>query len=164
MKSQQDLAGILAAQNEIIAHWQSAGREGSLPGRGDINPGLLRAHLGSISILERDRDGATRLRLVGTRLREMFGADMRGLSLSEAGDTAVSMWETGLQAAFQSERPGYGIEDLGKTHHGWLRLPLAPLTDGGALVLCHDIILRKKSRERSFFPGHLPLMMQGATA
>lgn len=164
MKSQQDLAGLLAAQNEIIAHWQSACGDETLPERGAINPGVLKAHLGSISMLEIDGHGAVRFRLVGTRLREILGGDMRGHALDEASDPAISMWQTGLQPALQSQRPCYGIDDLGKSHHAWLRLPLAPLPGGGALVLCHDVLLRKKQRERSFFPGRLPLILQTATA
>lgn len=164
MTSQEDFAGIVAAQNEIIAHWKTARNGENLPGRSNIDPGVLRAHLGSISILEIDPEGTARFRLIGTRLRDILGSDMRGLCLEEASETAMEIWQTGLQHALESRRPVFGIEERGKAHHGWLRLPLAPLADGGALVLCHDVLLRRKSRERSLFPGRLPLILQSATA
>ena len=160
MKSQEDFAKLVAAQNEIIEHWQSARAGRRLPGRADINPGALKAHLGSISILELDGQGAARFRLVGTRLRERLGSEMRGCALEDASDEAARIWRTGLADACRLERPVFGIEDLGKEQHAWLRLPLASETpDGKQLVLCHDVLKRTASREPSHFLSRLPHLL-----
>ena len=160
MKSQEDFAGLVAAQNEIIEHWQSARAGRRLPGRADIDPGALKAHLGSISILELDEEGHARFRLVGTRLRELLGSDLRGCALAEASDIAASIWQTGLADACRLERPVFGIDDLGKDQHAWLRLPLASdPASGKQLVLCHDVLKRKASREPSHFLSRLPHLL-----
>jgi hypothetical protein len=75
------------------------------------------------------------------------------------------MWQTGLVAAARSDRPFYGIEDIGNHHHAWLRCPLASDAEGQAkLVLCHDVMVRKVHRERPFFMNRLPLVMRSVAA
>lgn len=157
MKSQSDIRWLIDVQNEIVDYWNSRREEGLAPSRRDINPGALRAHLSSISILELDPSGGATFRLVGTQLRQLIGADMRGKRIDELPDHFADIWRTGRDAFSACADPRQGIADLGDRHHAWLRLPLRACADdtAPALLLCHDIIRRKKPREyRSIFSFH----------
>ncbi|WP_026180606.1 PAS domain-containing protein [Henriciella marina] len=148
---------MIDAQNEIVDYWTSRRGDALAPSRSDIDPGALRAHLGSISILALDGAGAATFRLVGTQLRQLIGADMRGKRLDELPDEFASIWQTGRGTFTKDNRPDQGIADLGDRHHAWLRLPLRAFEEdtAPALLLCHDIIRRKKPREyRSIFSFH----------
>lgn len=158
MKSQTGFRGLSAAQKDIIAHWHQARDGREMPLKTDIDPGALRTHLASISMVEVDRSGAARFRIAGTRLREILGGEMRGRSLSELSRDKAEMWSLGLISAVERGEPVGGIIDRQKDRHAWLRLPLDPGPGIARLVLCHDVLLPSETRdERPGFSIFSPL-------
>ena len=148
MTAEAGFRGLNAAQKEIILHWTSARGNRAMPGKGDIDPGVLKAHLASISMVEVDYRGEARFRIVGSGLRKILGGEMRGRLLSELERDKADMWSLGLMAAIDRVEPVGGVIDRGNDRHAWLRLPLGS-TGATSLVLCHDVIMAHPSTERA---------------
>ena len=119
-----------------------------MPGKGDIDPGVLKAHLASISMIEVDYRGEARFRIVGSGLRGILGGEMRGRLLSELEPDKADMWSLGLMAAIDRVEPVGGVIDRGTDRHAWLRLPLAS-SGATSLVLCHDVNMAHPTTETS---------------
>jgi len=132
--------GLTDAQSDLISYWRKAHTVGIPPARESLDPGAIRGHLSSISIVEIGRDGQARFRLAGSKLRQIFGQDMRGRSLTELAPTAYEMWSLGLSCMLEQQRPLGGLIERGSDAHAWLRLPLQT-GPGGALILCHDSLI-----------------------
>jgi len=67
-------------------YWQSKCKWGRLPSRRDIDPAEMKGFLPSVILIEVERSGAGRrfrVRLMGTRLAEIFGQDVTGLYLDQ---------------------------------------------------------------------------------
>ena len=157
MKSQSDIFSLIDAQKEIVDYWNSRREDGLAPLRADIDPGALRAHLHCISILELDGQGGATFRLIGTQLRNLVGADMRGCRIDDLPEKHASIWRMGGLSLLEGCQPQQGVVDLGETHHAWLRLPLrhSAVDDAPTMVLCHDVLRRKKTRmSRPVFSLH----------
>ena len=156
MKSRSGFEGLTAAQRDIVSYWQSTTRDGALPARGDIDPGKLRAHLGSISLIEVDLSGEARFRLVGTRLQPLLGGDARGQSLSSLSADVSSLWSRDLERTINKQTVTGGVTERADDRHAWLRLPLDPGTNGLGLILCHDVFLKQKTEHISPFSSLFP--------
>lgn len=135
-----DFSGITDAQTELIQHWHACCNTGALPSRDCLDPGEIRAHLSSISIVQTAADGGTKFRLAGTSLRQIFGCEMRGRYLSELDQTTFEMWSLGLARALDVRQPIGGLIKREQDSHAWLRLPLRA-NRFGALVMCHDTLI-----------------------
>lgn len=140
MTAKAGFRGLNTAQREIISHWYNVKGNRTVPDKADIDPGALKAHLASISIVEVDYRGEARFRIAGSGLRRILGGEMRGSLLCELEREKAEMWSLGLMAAIDRAEPVGGIISRSKDRHAWLRLPL-----GGAgmtsLVLCHDVLM-----------------------
>lgn len=132
--------GLTDAQSNLISYWRKSHTVGVPPAREALDPGAIRGYLSSISIVEIGRDGQARFRLAGSKLREVFGRDMRGKFLSELDENAYEMWSLGLSCVLEQQRPVGGLIERGTEAHAWLRLPLQS-GPGGALILCHDSLI-----------------------
>lgn len=141
MRQQNVFAGITDAQEVLIQHWQSRRDGKGRVARDNIDPGALRSALACISIVELDEAGECRFRIAGSRLREIFGVEVRGMRLTEIAGAHGECYALGLSAALERGEPVGGIIEIGGRIHAWLRLPL--VGDDGALsqVLCHDELL-----------------------
>ncbi|WP_300393799.1 PAS domain-containing protein [Henriciella sp.] len=147
MNAKAGFRGLNAAQREIVAHWHSVRGTRLLPGKSDIDPGALRAHLASISIVEVDDRGEARFRIAGSGLRRILGGEMRGRALRELDREKAEMWSLGLSAAIDRAVPVGGIIDRAKDRHAWLRLPLGGGAGAASLVLCHDVLVAHESTD-----------------
>lgn len=137
--------GLTDAQASIVKYWQSRVVGGQPPLRKDIDPGVLRAHLAAISIVEIEANGEVRFRISGSGLRSVLGQDMRGRCLSDISGAAADMWSLGLTSVLERGQPVGGIIDRAHDRHSWLRLPLTG-ANGSAMVLCHDVLIAKTPR------------------
>lgn len=138
MFGKPNFAGITEAQRLLISHWaECRGRDGQVP-RDAINPGIVRSTLACLSIVEIDEAGEGRFRIAGSRLRDLFGMDVRGRRVSEIAGAHGAAYALGLTAALERGQPVGGVSEQGGRLHAWLRLPL--LDEAGELtqVLCHD--------------------------
>jgi len=145
-----EFGGFTPSQQELVQHWESCRQGFQLPAREDLDPGAIRAHLASISIIEIEPQGHIRFRLAGSGLRDILGREMRGRLVSELGKTVSDMWSLGLASALDQMRPVGGLIERDTDCHAWLRLPLSSPRSHG-LLLCHDMLVPKQrlGRDRS---------------
>ena len=132
--------GSTDAQSNLIQHWMSCCTNGILPTRSQLDPGTIRAQLSAISIIELSDNGAARFRLAGSKLRDLFGCEMRGRTLEELDRNTFDMWSLGLARVLEEVRPIGGQVRREHDTHSWLRLPLRR-EQHGALILCHDELI-----------------------
>lgn len=152
-----EFAGFTPSQIELLKHWESCRHGLCLPKREDLDPGAIRAHLASISIVEVEPQGQVRFRLAGSGLREILGREMRGRCVSELDQTVSEMWSLGLAGALEQLRPVGGLIERDMDCHAWLRMPLHA-SHSRALVLCHDTLVPKeRSRQRHRGESHSAL-------
>lgn len=146
--------GLTASQSELVRHWYSCCEEGVLPQRDSLDPGAIRAHLASLSMVEIEAQGRVRFRLAGSGLRKILGREMRGRLVSDLDKTLSDIWSLGLSSALEQMRPVGGLIERDTDAHAWLRLPLySPRS--GALVLCHDTLVPKaRTNDRDARESH----------
>lgn len=144
MRQQNVFAGVTDAQQVLIGHWQSRRDGEGRVAREDIDPGALRSALACVSIVEIDAAGESRFRIAGSRLREIFGQEVRGMRLAEIAGAYGDCYTLGISAALERGEPVGGVIETGGRIHAWLRLPL--IGDDGQLsqVLCHDELLASR--------------------
>ncbi|MBY9065294.1 PAS domain-containing protein [Hyphomonas sp. WL0036] len=141
MRQQNVFAGVTDAQQMLIGHWQSRRDGEGRVARENIDPGALRSTLACISIVETDEDGDGRFRIAGSRLREIFGVEVRGMRVAEIAGVHGECYALGLSAALERGEPVGGVIESGGRIHAWLRLPLAGEDGQLNQVLCHDELL-----------------------
>lgn len=115
-----------------------------MPDRSDVRPSAFPRLLPCISLLERSDRGRLRVRLAGTRLREMFDREITGLYLDDCdwGDKR-DYWRAVYDHLATTCLPAQGVvrgPHLNKEHlvHFWLRLPLQHADRPAAMILGHD--------------------------
>lgn len=151
MRQQIVFAGVTEAQQMLIAYWSGL-RDGEGRVRRDsLDPGELRSALACVSILEMDEAGDGRFRIAGSRLREIFGMEVRGMRVAEIVGSHGECYALGLSAALERGEPVGGLIEAGDRTHAWLRLPLVGQDGRLNLVLCHDELL---TRRHSLRPGY----------
>lgn len=128
--------GVTYAQSEILSYWNSIRGQRALPRREDIDPGEIRAHLASISILKLSGPSGIQFRLVGSKIRSAFkdlhqeiDADLQGI------------WGARLLEVAEARTPLYGVVQRGHLRHAWLRLPLDAGPNEHCQILCHDALI-----------------------
>jgi PAS domain len=131
-------AGVTEAQRLLIAHWlQCRTAEGLVP-RDVFDPGTVRSTLASLSIVEISQTGEGRFRIAGSRLRDIFGMDVRGCCVADIAGAHGECYALGLTLAVERGMPVGGLIESGGRLHAWLRLPLADDCGAVTQVLCHD--------------------------
>ena len=141
MTHKPSFSGITEAQRLLIAHWyECRASDGTVP-REAIDPGTVRSTLACLSIVEIDAAGEGRFRIAGSRLRDIFGMDVRGRRLAEIAGTHGECYALGLSSALERGAPVGGVIESGARLHAWLRLPVADEHGDLTMVLCHDELL-----------------------
>jgi hypothetical protein len=85
------------------------GRE--MPGRSDIHPGHFPRLLPNVSLIDVCAgDGSCKVRLAGTRLREVYDREITGLAVSELdwGDKR-DYWLAAYQRTIEEGKPTQGV-------------------------------------------------------
>ena len=141
MRQQNVFSGVTDAHEVLIRHWQSRRDGEGRVSRDNIDPGALRSALACISIVEVDETGESRFRIAGSRLREIFGMEVRGMRVAEIAGAHGECYVLGLSAALERGEPVGGVIEIGGRIHAWLRLPLAGEDGQLNQVLCHDELL-----------------------
>lgn len=141
MSNQSNYAGITEAQRLLIAHWHELRAADGRVAREAIDPGTILSTLACLSIVEMDAAGEGRFRIAGSRLRDLFGMDIRGRRVAEIAGTHGECYALGLTAALERGEPVGGIMEQGGRLHAWLRLPLTDDSGNLTQVLCHDEFL-----------------------
>lgn len=119
-----------------------------MPSRADINPAHFPRLLPGISLIEVATDiNQSRVRLAGTRLREIFDREVTGLKLCELGwGSKTEYWAAAYERTILQGLPTQGVlrgPQLHKEHvvQYWLKLPLRSKGNGVGIVLCYDYFI-----------------------
>lgn len=120
-----------------------------MPSRSDIRPTQIPRMLPSISMIDVDAElGRSRVRLAGTRLREIYDREITGLCIEDLdwGDRR-DYWLTSYKRTVECGVPTQGIirgPRLHKEHlvQYWLKLPLGGDECGQVkIILCYDYFM-----------------------
>lgn len=147
-------SGVTEAQRLLIAHWHECQTAAGLVPRDAIDPGTVRSTLACLSIVEINEVGEGRFRIAGSRLRDIFGQDVRGRQVDEIAGAHGEGYALGLLAAIERGVPVGGVIETGARLHAWLRLPLADDCGHLTQVMCHDELVPNR---RALLPGTEPL-------
>ena len=138
--------GVTRAQSDLLNYWDAIRGGRALPHRDDIDPGQIRAHLASISILKLSGKNGIQFRLVGSKVRSSF----RDLQ-QEISQDPLGIWGARLVEVAETRTPLHGISDRNDMRHAWLRLPLDAGRDQHCHILCYDALLTAQTQlDKSF--------------
>jgi hypothetical protein len=141
-------AAAVRAHEELFAYWASLRQGSRLPGRLSLDPGDIKRHLPTVSLIDVDREPMQfRLRLAGTGLYGVYGREITGKTLAEVYNSAAAdYWRVELGKVVAEGRPGVGVHNLawrGASHLSilWLRLPLAANGSDVDMILGYDAVI-----------------------
>lgn len=140
---------VVPEQRQLYDYWLSCGGNRPMPGRSDINPAHIPRLLPFVSLIEvADDVERSRVRLAGTRLRDVFDREITGLTISDLDlGPKRDYWLAAYRHTVFDGKPTQGIvrgPRVNKEHlvQYWLRLPLASASGGGVnMVLGLDYFL-----------------------
>ena len=144
---------VVPEQRQLFDYWLAKAGTARMPCRADIVPGEIPRMLSGISLVEvRDAIGKARVRLAGTRLREIYDREITGLTLDDLdwGDKR-DYWLAAFERTIADGLPTQGVVKgprLHKEHMAqyWLRLPLRLAGAGVGMVLCFDYFMSATDR------------------
>jgi hypothetical protein len=138
---------VIFEQLQLYDHWVATARGRPMPDRSDIEPSAFPKLLPCISLLERTEHGRLRVRLAGTRLRELFDREITGLYVDDCDFGAKpGYWRAVYDHLTTTCLPAQGVVRGPRMHkehlvHFWLRLPLRHDGIPAAMILGHDIFV-----------------------
>lgn len=145
---------ILAEQRQLYDYWLGLAGSRPMPDRSEIEPAQFHRLLPFISILERVGD-RLRVRLAGTRLRDIYERETTGHFLDELEwQGRETYWSAVYDHIRTTGRPAQGAvrgPRVNKDHlvQFWLRLPLSLDEEHGRMILCHDTFVSALNVPRS---------------
>ena len=131
-------------QRQLYDYWLEKAGARAMPQRSDLHPGQFPRLLPYISLVEVE-DGRCRIRLAGTRLRDVYDRETTGLYVDQLdwGDKR-DYWLAAYRRIVEEGKPAQWVirgPRLHKEHlvQYWLKLPLAREgSEGVAIILCLD--------------------------
>ena len=111
-----------------------------MPRRSDINPAHIPRVLSGVSLVDVCAEkGSCRIRLAGTRLRDIYDREITGLFIEDKHD----YWIAAYRRTIEEGKPTQGVVRGPRTHKEhlvqyWLKLPLASETGDVSMLLCYD--------------------------
>ncbi len=139
---------VVPEQRQLFDYWFEIAGEDRLPARASINPARIARLLPGISLIDVcDPLEQSRIRLAGTRLREVYDREMTGLAVSDLGwGERREYWLKAYVRTVQQAEPSQGILQgpvLGKEHmvQYWLKLPLRTTNDAVSMILSYDYFI-----------------------
>ncbi len=122
---------VVPEQRQLYDYWLSRGEGGDMPTRADINPADIPRLLPFISLIDvGDRLETSKVRLAGTRLRDVFDREITGLRIEDLDlGPKRDYWMTAYRHTALDGKPTQGIvrgPRVNKEHlvQYWIRLPL----------------------------------------
>ena len=139
---------ILREQRELYDYWRASARSRPIPSRNDIDPVAIPHLLPGLSLLDAGEDlDALRYRLAGTRVREIYGAEVTGRAVFDIGfHQKHDYWRSVYRQVIENRLPMQGAvrgPAAGREHLHlfWLRLPLSGPSGAVERVLGYDAAL-----------------------
>jgi hypothetical protein len=141
---------MLPEQRQLFDYWYDRLSDSSLPLRADINPVHFPRLLPGVSLIDVASDiSQSRIRLAGTRLREIYDREITGLKIDQIGwGDRHDYWMTAYQHTVSKCMPTQGIlrgPVVHKEHlvQYWMKLPLTKSGGNSVdMVLCLDCFVR----------------------
>ena len=136
---------IVPEQRQLFDYWLEKSTDCNFPNRTDIKPSELSRLLPGLSLIDVGESvEACRVRLAGTRLREIYDREITGMLLQnmEWGNKR-DYWHAAYQRTIDKAVPTQGVlrgPMIDKEHvvQYWLKLPLRTLSEKVGMVLCFD--------------------------
>lgn len=139
---------VLPEQRQLFDYWLSQRRGDALPARRDINPAHIPKILPGISLVEVGKSIENcRIRLAGTRLREVYDREITGMHFVDFDwGEKRDYWLTAYKRTINEQLPTQGVVRGPRRHKDhlvqyWLKLPLCKDGDSVEMVLCLDNFL-----------------------
>jgi hypothetical protein len=136
---------VVPEQRQLYDYWLQQAGTNSAPRRADIDPIKFPRLLPGISLVD---VGASldlcRVRLAGTRLREIYEREVTGLLVSQLPcGNRMDYWMAAYRRTIEQETPTQGVvrgPQINKEHvvQYWMKLPLRTTSDKIQMVLCYD--------------------------
>jgi hypothetical protein len=133
---------------QLFDYWYSLMYNGQLPCRKNFSPAQVPRLLPAVFLVDVAQPlSQSRVRLAGTKLREIYDRDMTGSLVVEmdANDRA-EFWLDTYRKAVDTQRPASGIvnhvtRSARTLHQHWLKLPLRNGASAVEIVLCLDVFV-----------------------
>ena len=136
---------VVPEQRQLYDYWLEQAAHAAMPNRSDINPARLPRLLPGLSLVDVSQAiESCRIRLAGTRLREIYDREITGLELGDMEwGSKRDYWLAAYKRTIEQAVPTQGIlrgPKIDKEHvvQYWLKLPLRTLSDKVGMVLCYD--------------------------
>ncbi len=136
---------IVPEQRQLYDYWLEQAGANAMPARSDINPCHVPRLLSGISLVDvADDIEQSRVRLAGTRLREVYDREITGLCIGALQwGNRRDYWMAAYRRTIEDALPTQGVlrgPQVNKEHvvQYWLRLPLRTASDNVGMVLCYD--------------------------
>lgn len=147
---------VVPEQRQLYDYWISQAGARAMPERADINPAHIPRLLPYLSLVDVDGDLAnSRIRLAGTRLRDVYDREITGMRLADLDLGAKrDYWMAAYRHTAVDGKPSQGIvrgPRVNKEHlvQYWIRLPLASASGNGInMLLCLDYFLSAIDEEQ----------------
>jgi hypothetical protein len=145
---------IVPEQRQLYDYWMKAASGRRMPTRADINPCAIPRILPGLSLIDVSSDiDHCRVRLAGTKLREIYDREITGQLIVDMdwGDKR-DYWIASYRRAIESALPTQGVLKGPRNHKEhlvqyWLKLPLADATGSHvAMLLCYDSFVPASER------------------
>ena len=135
---------VLPEQRQLYDYWLEKASGRAMPDRTDIHPAHIPRLLPHVSLIE-VAGGRCRIRLAGTRLRDVYDREITGLYVEDLdwGDKR-DYWLEAFRRTVEEGKPAQGVIRGPRVHKEhlvqyWLKLPLTlEGTQGVGLILCLD--------------------------
>lgn len=140
---------VVPEQRQLYDYWLGCAGGKELPARADINPAQIPRLLPFISLTDVSQDiERSRVRLAGTRLRDVYDREITGLEINDLDHGAKrDYWMAAYRHTAIDGKPTQGILRgplVNKEHlvQYWIKLPLAdPATSAVTMILGLDYFL-----------------------
>jgi hypothetical protein len=140
---------VVPEMRQLYDYWLERAGERAYPARHDINPCHVPRLLSGISLIDVAADiTQSKIRLAGTRLREVYDREITGLAIgSLPWGNRHDYWMAAYRRTIENALPTQGVirgPQVNKEHvvQYWLRLPLSVSTnlasDAVGMLLCYD--------------------------
>lgn len=135
-------------QRQLYDYWLKQANGAAMPRRSDINPCDIPRILPGVSLVEVTGEiEKCRVRLAGTRMREIYDREITGSLLGDLEWAEKrDYWLAAFTRTIAKALPTQGIVRGPRIHKEhlvqyWLRLPLSTSSAGVGMVLCYDHFL-----------------------
>jgi hypothetical protein len=147
---------VIPEHRQLYDYWIERADARRMPDRRDISPAHFPRLLPHVSLIEIGSEtGRYRIRLAGTRLRDIYDCETTGLYLDELdwGDKR-DYWLAAYHRIAAEGKPAQGAVRGPRTHKEhlvqfWLKLPLTVGGDRVGMILCYDAFVPAAEIEAS---------------